>query len=720
MKLPLQSFLYAVLLFLAACSTDPNQQKLKYLASGDRYFQNGQYQEAVIQYRNALQIDSRLARAHYQLGRAYLSLNAADTAYRELAEAVKLQPNYPEAQLQLAALLNAGGRHKEARAVAEKVLAADPGSARAHRLLGNEYVVARDIPHAVREFEKSIELDPAAIETSADLGALYVFTGKPAEAQAVFRKAVQANPKSVLALVALSRFYSSQHRMAEAEAALWDGAKLEPRSSLPRLRLVELYLASGRLADGERVAAELKRIAPDDPQAYRALGLLYVSTGQKEKAAAEFRSVAAAKPKDTAVKGYLIESLMDLNQLEEAARLNQQVLASNPGDARAFLASGRILVAQGKNSEAQTVLEKAVKADAKSAAGHYFLGVTQTSLGLTEMAEASFRQALKLAPGMPEAAAALADLRAKAGDFDEALRLAANIDLPLACVARAQAWLGKGDAQQGEAMLQAALQRDPAFLPALRILIDLDTRRGRLPEVTQRLSGLVEQRPGNAGLHFLLAVAYFNAKDLRKAETSVRKALELESRTPDAHMLLARIDAAGGSVEKAKLDLLAEIKANPRNIWSYLALKRLYEKEGNWEEARKICEKAHQADPTSAEVANSLAYFYLEHGGDVNVALSLAQLAKQKMPGAPYVADTLGWAYYKLGSPDPAVAQLRVAVQKAPKSPVYHYHLGMAYAAAGQPDSARQSLSRALAQNADFAGAANARATLVELAKRAH
>jgi cellulose synthase operon protein C len=50
-------------------------------------------------------------------------------------------------------------------------------------------------------------------------------------------------------------------------------------------------------------------------------------------------------------------------------------------------------------------------------------------------------------------------------------------------------------------------------------------------------------------------------------------------------------------------------------------------------------------------VANQLAYIYLEHGGDVNVALGLAQQAKQKMPDSPNVADTLGWAYYKSGLP---------------------------------------------------------------------
>lgn len=42
-----------------------------------------------------------------------------------------------------------------------------------------------------------------------------------------------------------------------------------------------------------------------------------------------------------------------------------------------------------------------------------------------------------------------------------------------------------------------------------------------------------------------------------------------------------------------------------------------YEKEGNREKARKIC-------------AKPLSYLYLEHEGDVNVALPLAQAQKQK------------------------------------------------------------------------------------------
>jgi tetratricopeptide (TPR) repeat protein len=115
-------------------------------------------------------------------------------------------------------------------------------------------------------------------------------------------------------------------------------------------------------------------------------------------------------------------------------------------------------------------------------------------------------------------------------------------------------------------------------------------------------------------------------------------------------------------------------------------------------------------------VANNLAYLYLEHGGDVNVALSLAQMVRQKMPNAPNAADTLGWAYYKLGAPESAVAQLRECAQKEPNKPIYQYHLGMAYMATRHFDLAERSLQKALQDDPNFSDASSARAALDSLA----
>jgi tetratricopeptide (TPR) repeat protein len=148
-----------------------------------------------------------------------------------------------------------------------------------------------------------------------------------------------------------------------------------------------------------------------------------------------------------------------------------------------------------------------------------------------------------------------------------------------------------------------------------------------------------------------------------------------------------------------------------------LALDTLYEKEGNWERAKKVCERAHEVDPDSPLVANNLAYLYLEHGGDVNVALSLALMARQKMPNSPNAAGTLGWAYYKLGAPESAVVQLKECAQKDPNNPLYQYHLGMAHMAARHFDLAEQSLRKALLDDPNFPDAASARAALAKISK---
>jgi cellulose synthase operon protein C len=275
----------------------------------------------------------------------------------------------------------------------------------------------------------------------------------------------------------------------------------------------------------------------------------------------------------------------------------------------------------------------------------------------------------------------------------------------------------KGDVRQGEALLQAALERDPASLPALAMLLNLYDRQRRTQEAVQRISTLVYQHPQNAGLHFLLAVGYFRMKELEKSEVSLRRAITLDPKTPDAYTLLADIDLAKGAVEKAKMDFRAAIDANPRNMTNYRALEMQYEKEGNWEEAKKLCEKAHEVDSASPLVANDLASLYLEHGGDVNTALSLAQMAKQKMPNSPNIADTLGWAYYKLGSVESAIGQLKECTQKAPDNSVCQYHLAMAYIGARQFRFAQRSLQMALKANPDFPYAANAKAALDKVSK---
>ena len=86
----------------------------------------------------------------------------------------------------------------------------------------------------------------------------------------------------------------------------------------------------------------------------------------------------------------------------------------------------------------------------------------------------------------------------------------------------------------------------------------------------------------------------------------------------------------------------------------------------------------------------------LQHGGDVNVALTLAQTARKGLPDLPNSADTLGWAYYNQGAYTSAIDTLQEAVKGSPDNATYHYHLGMAYEKANNHGMAKIELEHAL------------------------
>ena len=104
----------------------------------------------------------------------------------------------------------------------------------------------------------------------------------------------------------------------------------------------------------------------------------------------------------------------------------------------------------------------------------------------------------------------------------------------------------------------------------------------------------------------------------------------------------------------------------------------------------------------------------------LSTAVALAQVAKQRMPESPIAADALGWAYFKLGSLDASLVQLKESSGKVPNNPIYHYHLGMAYIAARRFDLARQSLIAALRTDPHFPYATNAQSALERIPPGVH
>jgi tetratricopeptide (TPR) repeat protein len=101
-------------------------------------------------------------------------------------------------------------------------------------------------------------------------------------------------------------------------------------------------------------------------------------------------------------------------------------------------------------------------------------------------------------------------------------------------------------------------------------------------------------------------------------------------------------------------------------------------------------------DPNNGAALNNLAFLLAENGGDLDSALGYSRLARQLLPNAPAIADTLAWVCVKKNMTDEAIGILRDLVQKDPAQPTYRYHLAAALEQKGDHSAAKEELTAAL------------------------
>ena len=105
-------------------------------------------------------------------------------------------------------------------------------------------------------------------------------------------------------------------------------------------------------------------------------------------------------------------------------------------------------------------------------------------------------------------------------------------------------------------------------------------------------------------------------------------------------MKLAQTQAAEGSADKALATYQQSIKDHPNEISFYILAGMMYESQHNWEQAKTMYQQALNIQHDNPLAPNNLAYVMLQQGGNVDVALAMAQTARRGMPDSPNAADT--------------------------------------------------------------------------------
>ena len=738
---------------LTGCSRDPNVRKQKYLESGQRYYDKGQYREAEIQFENAIQVDSRFADAHYKLALAALKLQQWPTAYQELLTTVQIQPDQYAAHLDMANLLISSGHSNDAKEHLDLLAEKQPNNPDVYIARANYYAATNNTSAALADMQKALQLDPSRSDSYLNLALLQLRGQQWDAAEINFKKAVELSPKSTNALVSLGNFYQTRGRFPEAEQVFRRAIETAADDPNPRLSLAALYMAENKPGQAEEFLRQSKKDFPGNSVGYRMLGDFYFANNQLDKATAEYAALYQDHAKDIVVKKNYIQLLILKDRLDDARKLNDEVVKAKPDDADAQVYKGEIELRSGKASDAINTLQAVLKNDPDNAVAHYQQGLAFDQLGNTNRAEAEWREAVRLRPDIVEAHRALAGVAIHRNDpgglAQEAdqiiafqpgapdgylLRAVAEIDRkqystaddyihrslekepnnPAAYVQLGNLRMAQNQYAEAQKAYQQGLDQDPNSTDALGGMLNVDQAQKQPDRAIARLKTQLSRYPQNVGFHIMLGALLEERKDLAGAEQEFKQASDLDKKNTEALVRLGMVQNQRGATDQALQTYLDGSKSNPKEIAFHLLAGGIYDSKQDWDHAKQQYQKVLELQPENPQASNNLAYVMLQQGGNVDIAFQMAQTARKKLPDNANAADTLGWAFYHKHVYTSAINLFKEAVKKEPDSALYNYHLGLAYAKTGQAGLAKQQLDRVVKIKPNFPEVDELRRALAE------
>ncbi len=738
----------AILLAATLAATGCGRSAKQYVDRGNQLFAAGKYEDAAINYRNAIKKEPNSGEANYRLALALLKQNKVSDAYQTLIRAVDLSPQNTQAKVELASLSLAGyaqdprrpaALYNRAATLTDQLLTANPNSVEGLRLKGTIAVLDKRNADAIAAYRRAVQLSNGLPEIRSALADALFRDNQPEEGEREIKAAIAQHPQFGPAYDLLYVQYVRGKRWAEAEDLLKQRIASNPKDAGAVLQLAGFYFGRQHPDESEKLINSLLERRDTFPQADLLAGDFHTLTRSRDKALADYErglardkvrdktyrerlasvlamlgrrdeslkyldAVLAKDPKDLTARALKVSVLVEMGgaqNLTNAALLANDLAKDAPANARIQMLTGQAALAKGELDAATTRFQQAARADGRITAPHLALArlylLRKNYPALLEQANAA------LAINASDENARLLHISgltltgAYAQAKSEAEQLAAltshpqQVQMQLGIIALAQKHYG-----EAEAYFQKLTRENTGDLHPLAGLVSTYLAQSLPDRALQLLEEEKKRSPDSLGTEALIVSTAEASGKFDRALSELQNMAAKSPNSADVQIRMAELQKKQGNNAAALEALRRARQLDPNRRGIEAAIANLLDEMGNKAEAVASYRKALSESPGNPVILNNLAYLLTETSGDLDEALRLATEGARKAPGNPNLQDTVAWIQFKKGNASEAMPVFSAITQKYPNDATFRYHYASVLLRKGDRAEARQQLQTAL------------------------
>ncbi|CCO24832.1 tetratricopeptide repeat protein [Maridesulfovibrio hydrothermalis] len=716
------------------------------LLYGKLALEEGNFQNAFINFRYAADFDDKLTEAKVELSKLYLLAGEFDNAGDMARKALNEDSKNIDARLVLASVLAENKKYDESERMLDIARNEAPANPDVYLSLSSVYVRQKKMKEAEKALVDGVNRIPSNTALLMKIAAFYRKTDEPEKAKEFIEKLLEAGGGEPRFIIFAAEYYSSINDKTRAEELMSDLVKSFPDKDEYRVLYARLLSADKKADLTEKVLKEGLALNSASLQLRSALSGLYISLGRQEEAVKvlmDGTGIDEESADNVVYRKQLATLFLDMNEGAKALAQLDQVIERNPKDSEAHYLRGQIYLLEGKGQNAVAEFRQVVRDNPESAPAYVLLAKGHLANDETSIAIENLKAAIAIDPGYGPARevlintyldrknwhqailelqrlkdkrpddiniiAAIGDVYAIKGDVNLATHTFTEIardfpDSPVGLMKLAELARKEGKNSAAQKYYTAALKIAPDSLVAIQGKVSVLLAQNKYTAAIKFCNGLLAKYPDNARIYEIMGRIQARRGNFDKAETYYSRAIDLAPEWMLPYMRIGDLYVANEKTKAGIAKFSGEVEKDGDAPGPQFILGLLYEQNGEFDKARKAYSDLLQKRPGFQLAANNLAYLlatkFSDNGDDMKEALKLARVAAGSQ--SPEALDTLGYVLFLNGEYEQALHVLNSALQIVPDFSAAQYHKALVYFRNNKKADAKKILTKIMNTPGDF------------------